>query len=703
MFIRPYTWSQLRPGQASTSAAQPCIQLFGVSYDVEASTYGKPISTYLRIYPENPEQAQGDMLGRLFRDRGLEPYGLIAFGKGSYFPILGEPYTASSLNIWAEWSSVIPAPYDSEEEKAHYDMAVNPIPDRIYWDIETYSPNGTFTDPHTPQDEIVAISMLLSSAPSSKEEEVKGHVITSLSGPEPLTAPEVAYLYPLQIDQVPDERELLLQFFELLIRFPHYQQITFNGDYFDKPYVVTRAHLLELEKVASPSRIYSLQGATHTFDFPSARRGAVKEQAVEFLTPDIESIDLLLYFRRWRPDLPNYKLETVCQQYLGAGKTGLEIEKLFKIVTASKRGELADSVELKSIVDYSYTDSILLKDLNEASSAMTNLDRVCNLARVTHQEFLRLTDPELLARLFTRWLGEGPAPLSFSPIEFYRDAAPGIYRDVLRYQYKRELDAISDQYLSRDVAAAVKALPAPLQIKALHASYADREAPQALLRQIAKLPRGLVALLPYEMWYLNPLPGRGPIAPRRDQLLLVKGNGRYISVKLDPDARTVEAIDSYGNGCSFCKGGTNFAFKQLVLRNYIADLLAGNHDPIGRRCKSIDMESADLFVITKKVYAPDPYASTPGLAELIAKRGIVINTWLSVPCLRVVKDAKLAASRIARSRSLYPRYYADNSYLYPLLEEADVAACPPLDVSYYLDQINTMLEELDALPWVVTP
>lgn len=416
ILVKPVSWSSVRSSKYLT---HPSIQLFGYTSDDKSIYIKIPfVSTSIIQYSEPLGKEELDdiksasksedirrslvsedvaiMIGAsdfsdetLFEEEGIyvDPYGeLTSFfeqkkmtcynwvkvSQLKYIPKL----STSTLNYQTNSKCI--------ESVVHDKQTRHKV---LFWDIETYTDADEFTNPE--RDPITLISVVLSDGVKPP----KGYLLTRIKmDPLEKLSMDVDILY------FESEKLLIEGFYDIWIKFDPDRSVTYNGFSYDIPYLISRTNKLDI-KVGRLGKIRTLNAWVKS---QMIMTGGGPERKKRFITPGVEEIDLLMYFKLRYPSFPNHKLDTVGEKLLNMGKTGLSIDEMFAIF---KKG---DPKEMTKAGYYSIIDSILLYNLyygygdtnymiNE--SVEFDLEWICNKTAVTAENLLLMSPKETVKML----------------------------------------------------------------------------------------------------------------------------------------------------------------------------------------------------------------------------------------------------------------------------------------------------------------
>jgi len=219
-------------------------------------------------------------------------------------------YTTADIDLVANWTDV--RPYNPPEM-----IIVKPI--YFGFDIECYSKNhnSKLPDPTDPENEIFSISIETGRFGDSHDTTSK--ILLTLFNPHDIKNVDVR--------RFGSEKELLLEFRDIINEVNPDTFITYNGMKFDWHYIIKRAELLGIYmKVAQMSRIYGRRADLKTVKWYSSAYG---EQEFMYLDPfGRTNVDVLLEVER-NYKLPKYNLDYVAESFLKKHKDDVTHRQLF--------------------------------------------------------------------------------------------------------------------------------------------------------------------------------------------------------------------------------------------------------------------------------------------------------------------------------------------------------------------------------------
>lgn len=414
--VKPTSWSVVK---SQRYAAQPAIQLFGYTSKNQSVYVRIPfISTSIASYSESlePELLEEAKDGTVSDDVRFSLVGdnviimtnpsdlsdqTIYDEESDYTDPFGELATffeqrKISTYQWLSISHITPAKTQTNAELNYstfnnFVKGIEPIgvPKQkvFFWDIETYTESDEFTN--ADRDPVTLISVVIADGLNKP----KGYVLTRL----PMEKLDKVSI-DTEVINLKSEKQLLERFFKLWSDTDPDRTVTYNGDSYDIPYMIHRSIKLGV-KFGQLGKIKGMDTRTKT---ETILTGGGPEQKKRFITPGVENVDLLMYFRLRYPSFPNHKLDTVGHRLLGGGKTGLGIDEMFGIF---KR---RDPEEMKIAGYYSIIDSILLHDLYYGYGETNNIingsveydiEWLCNRMAVTVEDLLHKKSKELINML----------------------------------------------------------------------------------------------------------------------------------------------------------------------------------------------------------------------------------------------------------------------------------------------------------------
>lgn len=486
------------------------------------------------------------------------------------------------------------------------------ITKKLFWDIEVYSPDRNFTDATNLAHEIFMISAV--------------SLINNVIQPYILTTKNTDTFSEAIFQIYATEKELLERFFQLWDKVD--RCITYNGDSYDIPYILDRAKLLKvnigsLGKLLLPSSVIRAQ-------HPSPL-GYEWDKTV--ISTGTEKLDLINYFRRFHPGEENYKLETIGSAYIGEGKSGLEIEDMFKIIESN------DSKRMKEVAWYSYQDSVLLYDLWNKLNLEDHIEELCNDIGCTSEELLRLTEKELLTRLFY-FVDFGIVTygkINLDKIDYYKSFELKVYHNIFVYNYDELFDSalsINNSDYDTLLRDRIKYLPTEMKAMAFYSNYVSDDIKMEFQKQMKNIKS--IAITKQHLFTLT----------SHDNLTLINKYD-YLFVITQSSTISVQNNVIKRKGLhKICR--PKFDYARIAVDDYINDYI-NNKKVIGRRVTVKDLEKLDinLFIVTDKVKPLSSYKDKSNIKYKLAEtvegdfENTTITTWIRVKYYHTKEGVKL--------------------------------------------------------------
>ena len=313
-----------------------------------------------------------------------------------------------------------------------------PLPKTVigFFDIEAIPTDDvSFPDAEAdePPDNIFAISLIIWDGTTTRS---TIYILAERTLPARYTtnAARTGRPYEVNIVRSGTEKEMLQGFFNGLLEARPDRIVGFNSRRFDLNYIGEHARRLGVTlppftKILNYTPYFAPTLLIQRKPFP------LRDDIMSLRSPSLSQIDLLDFYRRLYPQLGNHRLETIARLVVGRGKTGLSIRDLFI------KYRRATEEDLLEIIDYSIFDSLLLKELWDASQIELRLAQMANFWKndseycLNHElenlfeDLLRYLTPNLPSTKYS--VGRPPAT----------ERQPGIHRDVYLY-------SLSDVYLT---------------------------------------------------------------------------------------------------------------------------------------------------------------------------------------------------------------------------------------------------------------
>lgn len=541
-----------------------------------------------------------------------------------------------------------------------------PIVNRIYYDIEVLSTTKNFVDARIPGDIITNISCL-----TIEDGEKRGYMIDSL-GPLPTIGP---YNHPVEMNLIDksSETECLMEFAQLWRQLLPGFQIHYNGDHFDKPYIIDRVNGKDVEFQASVPR---LGNKIKFYSYPSPFIPGKLEFTKEYILPDCNDVDLIHYFRRFHPGFPNYRLETVAQKFLGLGKVDISIDKFFEIVekTLARRNGVkmsARSIQLLTkIIDYSYTDTLLLEELDTKLAIIETLEKIANAVGITIESVLRMSERQLIRNIFGS-IDFAYLTYDFAHVDLPKMSRPkpGYYIEVTEYDLTEAILAafvenLADPTVSQ-IYSRVRYFPGILLLKVASCLFTPRAVRNSLEAILKKFNKKLIGIIGQKIFFEDGREREFLSSPIEYKTLLVTENSHIALTQKD-------VVEFYGR--------SNLTRPKFPLMASLAKTLLKEVEIYGKfrfsryAAKTLDKHPIRSLCQSVKIYNKKYVQSNPLRESLIAKlaeRGVEITSWIVVRYLML-----------------------ENGEIAILLNDADYRQTYPIDRQYYIQQLNSFIREM---------
>jgi hypothetical protein len=318
----------------------------------------------------------------------------------------------------------------------HYTVTSPPTGKIAFFDIEAIpSDDVSFPDSeaYEPPDNIFAISLITVDGNSTPNIHIFFLTDNQLTKYYQTSPSRTVESYSVQIHQYTTEKEILTAFFETLADFKPDRLVSFNGRRFDLNYIGKH---VKLHKIPLPqfSKIVNYTPTFYPKRIFQKTPFYIEDNILALSAPSISQIDLLDFYRRIYPQLPNHKLETISQLLLGRGKTGLSIKEMFTKYRSS------NTEDLYEIIDYSLMDSILLYTLWNHSQVERHLSQMADFWKNDPEYVLSNEHEDLFEDLLRYITYEIPDKISIdAPLSSERMS--GVHRNVYVY-------SLSELYLT---------------------------------------------------------------------------------------------------------------------------------------------------------------------------------------------------------------------------------------------------------------
>jgi DNA polymerase delta subunit 1 len=247
------------------------------------------------------------------------------------------------------------------------------------WDIEVYSYDHTFPEPHKKQNEIFQIATTYKYYGDSKC--CVKHLLT-LKKCAPIRDEET----PVIVEECKDERELIKKWVDTISAMDPDIFFTYNGDSFDCMYILERAILLGLATKNSKTKAisgYFVNKLSRMSDTPAELKKEFFSSSAygdsEFYrlyVPGRLNYDLLIHYKRGMKKYSSYKLDYIANEILKEGKHDVTAREIFTYY------EDGTPEKIKKIGEYCLVDTELLQKLVDKQLILTNIIQLANVTFV---------------------------------------------------------------------------------------------------------------------------------------------------------------------------------------------------------------------------------------------------------------------------------------------------------------------------------
>lgn len=277
----------------------------------------------------------------------------------------------------------------------------------MFFDIEVRLPNGDF--PSASTSEIFMICLIF-----QQGDRKRSHIITTEDCDE---------VEGNMMHVVDNEKQLLATFYELCNVYSPTRMFHYNGYGFDMPYIVQRTKINQLH----PTTIGFLEYGYWYRTIKLWKFGQAEIKNI-LLTPGVTNVDLLMFFRRFYPNMTNHTLDTVSNYFLGVGKTDMSIDRMREILSTK------DPQLTKQIAQYCYIDTLRLSQLEQKLNIFSTLRSSANGLKTTIEQLLMMTDAKLIKSII---YGVDHTiiinPIVLEELPFKMDNRKGVFKDVKVY------------------------------------------------------------------------------------------------------------------------------------------------------------------------------------------------------------------------------------------------------------------------------
>ena len=471
---------------------------------------------------------------------------------------------------------------------------------RIFWDIEVVTPRKEFVYAKYIDNHIISISMILQSFNSEGIEEIKSYFI--YWGSYDVKNQNFESI------RFSNEADVIHKFFKIIDDFSPDRMYTFNGDSFDTPYIIERCNIHSI----IPKNI----------KFISKRiKGRFQWETVKvFNTPDIEHFDIIRIMLKFYPGLPNYKLETIGNLFIGEGKTGLDIEEMFRsFYTQSEEG-------MESLANYSVKDSVLLMRLNKKLKFDDLLENVANSCGILTSEILDIND-DILVDKCAYIVDPGSYNLSGEIVKnnfFTKIIQQVIYKDIHIYDYSIYYSIEMQRYENKfnyDISIKSLELPAKVKSNLYWSKYFIRGPEKTYINELITQNDNII-----EMSDIN-LKSVGPVRDLLDgSLILINKYTHYLQLgKISFVARNLDGL--------IIKSGTSKVLKPTfkMALDYLDSVINYIFDQTNKIPEyQLEMGKLNDYLIETKLKDIDEYPNGSDKYILAYQFDQRISTWTKV-------------------------------------------------------------------------
>lgn len=490
----------------------------------------------------------------------------------------------------------------------------------LFFDIEVQSDTDNFTDAKSTDVRISLISIIV-----ANNYEKSGYVILNGNVNESYVNNYEESDYPLNIIKTDDERGLLVNFFAIWTDSNPNIVLHYNGNSYDIPFILTRAHLNNI-KIPDLGKIQDYSPKTQTVNITSPIGNSTERI---WTTPGVENIDLIQYFRRFYPGMENYKLQTMGEVFLGHGKSGLEIERMFEIIRSH------DLIAMAEVVDYSYQDTLLLAELEKELIIIPKLESLSNLLQIPMTDILNLRDNELIQRMMYN-IDNSTALIQMReyPVMHLKEFEKGIHLNVTTYDYS-ELIAqayLQDKYddgllwYRKAMADRVRMLPTKISNILLYSNYT----PDSVRQQFQLLLQSLnpISIDDNFLYTVGKVNSPNLKSPTPYIARIVFDNKNYIMITDD------NKILCYGLSDIV---RPKFELMKEIVDRAILERIEGDIFPEVTAINLQNPQNLEKLIGHVKLRPSSSYRSKKSwqsrLSEIVEKRGKIITTWINTKYL----------------------------------------------------------------------
>lgn len=266
---------------------------------------------------------------------------------------------------------------------------------QVSWDIETYSIDDSFPDPNKEMNNVIGIEQKYPNVIYQISSTFKYYNDSKTFVKYLLTLKKCDPIEDAVVIECKTEKDLIIQWCELISNMDPDIMYTWNGDCFDCKYVFERCKLYGLVELlkSTLSRLINTDTVIKKEAFSSSAYG--DSDFLRFYIPGRLNYDLLIHYKRDMKKYSSYKLDYISNQILKEGKHGVSAKELFKYYKNGK------SDEIKISGKYCIQDTELLQRLVDKQLILiTNIQ----LSNVTFVPISYLTTRGQTIKVFSQVL-----------------------------------------------------------------------------------------------------------------------------------------------------------------------------------------------------------------------------------------------------------------------------------------------------------
>ena len=230
------------------------------------------------------------------------------------------------------------------------------------YDIETYSPDRSFPDPCSQENDCPVIQIATTFQTYGSNDFEKTLLTLKKSGP----------IDDVSVECFDTERELLVRWSELMTQKDPDILVAYNQWKFDDQYIYNRAVRNHCDHLLNLNRFRDMTTTLYTAKFSSSAYGDNEYKMIT--TEGRMQIDLLELFKR-EHKLVKYSLNFVAEHFLGDKKVDMPIPEMFD------RYERGTPEDIQKIGEYCVKDTVLPLQLMHK---LSNIPNLVEMARATY-------------------------------------------------------------------------------------------------------------------------------------------------------------------------------------------------------------------------------------------------------------------------------------------------------------------------------